>query len=168
MSQQKRGTSSSPSFSSSRAASLTTISSPLSSIHLKSIPSISSCLMSDPHALDNRERAASLCRNNNINQLEDLFALDAFSIDEKDEHGNALIHVAAQNGNKKILKILLRHGAQLNAKNSNGQTPLHYCFAYGYKELGEYLISKGADDSICNKDGLTCYEGLVDRDISAS
>jgi ankyrin repeat protein len=113
------------------------------------------------------EKAASLCRNNKIEQLEDFFALEAFSIDERDEYGNALIHVGAQNGNKKIIKMLLRNGAFINAQNSNGQTPLHFCFAFGYKDLGEYLISKGADDSLCNKYGFTCYEGLGDRNASA-
>ena len=54
-------------------------------------------------------------------------------------------HIAAQNGLKRIAKLLLRHGAALDAQNNRGCTPLHYCFTYGYGGLGQYLIGKGAD-----------------------
>jgi ankyrin repeat protein len=74
--------------------------------------------------------------------------------------GNTLLSVAAQNGNKSIIKALLRRGAGLNTQNHKGQTALHFCFTYGYTDLGNYLISKGADDTIENLACLTCYEGL--------
>ena len=87
--------------------------------------------------------------------------LDAgFPTDLKDPTGNTLLNVAAQNGQKSIIKALLRRGAALNTQNHNGQTPLHFCFTYGYEDLGKYLISKGADDTVQNFSGLTCYEGL--------
>ena len=61
---------------------------------------------------------------------------------------------------QRILKLLLRHNADINATNNSGNTVLHYCFSYGNEDLANYLIDKGADDSIVNIDGLTCYEGL--------
>ena len=82
------------------------------------------------------------------------------AIDAKDAAGNTLLHIAAQNGNKRVAKLCLRRGANVNEQNLNGQTCLHYCFAYGFEELAEYLMDKGADDSLVNADGLTCYEGL--------
>ncbi|CAM9103081.1 unnamed protein product, partial [Discosporangium mesarthrocarpum] len=81
-------------------------------------------------------------------------------IDYQDNQGICLLHVAAQNGNKRIVKLCLRKGADVNKRTHNGQTPLHYAYGYGFESLGEYLISKGCDDSITNADGLTCYEGL--------
>ncbi|KAG5189103.1 hypothetical protein JKP88DRAFT_243361 [Tribonema minus] len=77
-----------------------------------------------------------------------------------------LLHVAAQNGNKRIAKLCLRRGANINVQNFNGQTPLHYAFGYGFESLGQYLISKGARDDVLNKDGLTCYEGLSAEELS--
>jgi ankyrin repeat protein len=77
-----------------------------------------------------------------------------------------LLHVAAQNGNRRIAKLCLRRGAAVNTQTFNGQTALHYAFGYGFEALGEYLISKGADDSITNKQGLTCYEGLSADELS--
>ena len=79
---------------------------------------------------------------------------------------HSLLHVCAQNGNKRIAKLCLRRGASIATQNLNGQTVLHYCFSYGFSELGEYFITKGADDSVRNADGLTCYEGLEMDDVN--
>ncbi|GMH87477.1 hypothetical protein TrVE_jg11590 [Triparma verrucosa] len=87
-------------------------------------------------------------------------------IDYPDAVGNTLLMVACQNGNKRIAKLCLRRGAELNKQNINGQSCLHYAFGYGFEDLGEYLIEKGADDSLKNADNLTCYEGLNMTDVS--
>ncbi|GMH73627.1 hypothetical protein TL16_g06244 [Triparma laevis f. inornata] len=87
-------------------------------------------------------------------------------IDYPDAVGNTLLMVACQNGNKRIAKLCLRRGAELNKQNINGQSCLHYGFGYGFEDLGEYLIDKGADDSLKNADNLTCYEGLNMTDVS--
>jgi ankyrin repeat protein len=67
----------------------------------------------------------------------------AVAVDARDQFGNSALTVACQNGNKRIAKVLLRQGADINQQNSKGNSPMHYCFAFGYAELGEYLISKG-------------------------
>ena len=89
-------------------------------------------------------------------------ALDSgMGVDTRDKYGNTLLHIACQNGNKRLLKMLLRSHADIDAVNKNGNTGLHFCFMYAYYGLGEYLISKGADDTIRNESNQTCYE--VDR-----
>jgi len=97
--------------------------------------------------------------NNRYKQVEELFAMGV-PPDTRDEHGNTCMHVAAQNGNKRLIKAALRWGADINVQNKQGQTPIHYLFAYKYEELAAYLISKGADDTIQNQFGYTCYDGL--------
>jgi len=97
--------------------------------------------------------------NNRYKQVEELFAMGV-PPDTRDEHGNTCMHVAAQNGNKRLIKAALRWGADINVQNKQGQTPTHYLFAYKYEELAAYLISKGADDTIQNQFGYTCYDGL--------
>jgi len=105
--------------------------------------------------------AFSKARHGKRNDL--IAMLDAgCPVDLKDEQGNTLLNIGAQNGHKSIIKALLRRGAALNTQNHNGQTPLHFCFTYGFTDLGNYLISKGADDTVQNFGGLTCYEGLGD------
>ncbi|GBG31159.1 Ankyrin repeat domain-containing protein 1 [Hondaea fermentalgiana] len=98
-------------------------------------------------------------KNLNMERLEEAIEFGV-NVAERDENGNTLFLMAAQQGSKRFVKFLLRRGADINAQNLQGNTALHYCFQYSYNELAEYLISKGADDSLLNKDGLTAYEGL--------
>ena len=71
---------------------------------------------------------------------------------------NTMLLQCAQNGQKRIAKLLLRNFASMNAQNDKGDTAMHYCFKFKYIELGEYLKSKGADDTLRNSKGQTCYE----------
>ena len=112
---------------------------------------------------------SSLVRNNRVADLE--AALDSpeccVNVNAEDAQGNTLLCVAAQNGNKRIIKLLLRRGAAINHCNLRGNSPLHFLYAFGYKELGVYLVGKGADDSIRNHDGLTPYEGTTGESLKA-
>ncbi|CAM9381727.1 unnamed protein product, partial [Choristocarpus tenellus] len=114
------------------------------------------------------EKITSLARHGRYDDMETYMKQDDWnmSIDYEDEHGITILHVAAQNGNKRIVKLCLRKGADINKRNHNGQTALHYAYGYGFESLGEYLVSKGADDTITNADGLTCYEGLNKDDLN--
>lgn len=109
-------------------------------------------------------------------------ALDAgAAVDSRDESGNTAFLLAAQQGLKRMCKLLLRRGADMNARNLRGNTALHYCHMYGFADLGaspqvvaglrgsdrrhaplsrpaQYFVSKGADDTLANAEGLTCYE----------
>jgi hypothetical protein len=79
----------------------------------------------------------------------------------RDEYGNTILTIACQNGNKKVAKLVLRRGADINARNHKGNTPLHYCFHYGYGDtLGQYLMEKGANSSIRNNAGRPCWDGV--------
>ena len=113
-------------------------------------------------------RVCSLCRHSKFSDVESLVNQPDWNvpIDFQDDMGNTLLHVVCQNGNRRLAKLCLRRGADINVKNLNGQTPLHFAFGYGYQDLGEYLVHRGADDSIQNKDGLMPYEGLGERELA--
>ncbi|CAM9178964.1 unnamed protein product, partial [Ectocarpus fasciculatus] len=115
------------------------------------------------------KKACSLARHGKFVEVEELMNQPDWnvSMEYKDEQGNTLLHIAAQNGNKRMIKLCLRREADINSQNLGGQTPLHYAYAYGYGDVGEYLIRKGADDTVRNKDKLTCYEGLDAGDLAA-
>ena len=110
---------------------------------------------------------ASWARHGKYREIEDAMNQSDWTlpIDYQDELGNTLLQIAVQNGNKRITKLCLRRGAEINKQNLGGQTVMHYAFSYGFDELAEYLQSKGADDSLRNADGLTCYEGLSMDDV---
>ena len=83
-----------------------------------------------------------------------------------DEQGNTLLILAAQQGSKRMCKLLLRRGANINRQNViTGNTVLHYCFLFSHEDLAKYLISKGADDTILNANGITCYEAALSEDV---
>ena len=104
------------------------------------------------------EALASMIRNCKIDLLLSHFEERQAVNYRESSTGNTLLHVACQNGNKRAIKCCLRQGADLNAQNNHGNTPMHFLIMYGYYELSEYVKTKGADDSILNRDGLTCYE----------
>lgn len=78
-----------------------------------------------------------------------------------DAHGNSTLHVAVQSDQRRVMRLLLDHGADPNAQNKRGQTPLHYAYKYRFDEAIKLLMERGADDTITNWAGLTCYEGLT-------
>jgi ankyrin repeat protein len=68
--------------------------------------------------------------------------------------------VACQNGHARIVKALLRSGANVQAVNRSGNTGLHYACSFGFTVLADFLISQGANDAVRNLAGLTPYEGI--------
>jgi len=114
------------------------------------------------------ERVCSLCRHSKFADVESLVNQPDWNVpvDYQNDMGNTLLHIVAQNGNKRLVKLCLRRGCNINLQNLTGQTALHFAYGYGYDELGDYLVSKGCDDSIKNKDGLTCYEGLGEAELN--
>jgi len=77
-----------------------------------------------------------------------------------DSYGNTLFHVACQNGNKRVAKLVVKYGCDMDTQNAKGNTGLHFLFAYGYPEVAEYFITKGADEHIRNELGKVAREGI--------
>lgn len=68
--------------------------------------------------------------------------------------------MACQSGNKRIAKLIIKNGGNMDAQNERGNTGLHYLFAYGYTDVAEYFISKGADEHVRNAAGLSARVGI--------
>ena len=105
----------------------------------------------------------SFARHGHYKELEKLF-LEGINPDSKDKYGNTLLIISAQNNNKRILKICLRYGAQINMQNIMGNTALHFAKEYGYDDIFEYLIKKGANPEIKNLRGVPARCGLYNND----
>jgi ankyrin repeat protein len=101
----------------------------------------------------------SFARHNKYKYLESLFE-QGLNPDSKDENGNTILIIAAQNNNKRILKLALRYGAQINMQNIMGNTALHFAKEYQYDNIFKYLIQKGADPEIKNIKGYKAKNGI--------
>ena len=66
-------------------------------------------------------------------------------VNEKDQNGRSLLHIASTNGHLEVCKLLLENGANVNEFDNNNFTPLHCAVYYGHENIIKLLISFGAD-----------------------
>jgi ankyrin repeat protein len=71
------------------------------------------------------------------------------------DNGWPLLTVAAKNGDKPMVELLLNAGADVNAKNYSNEVALMYAALYGHKEIVELLLAKNADVNVKNAAGAT-------------
>jgi ankyrin repeat protein len=63
-----------------------------------------------------------------------------------ESQGGTPLHAAVAKDNIEVAEVLIKNGAELNAKLSNDHhTPLHLVARYGHKAAAGLLIAKGAD-----------------------
>ena len=55
------------------------------------------------------------------------------------------MHLSAGNGHLEIVKLLLEHGADMHAMNTEGETPYEVSWRSGYREISDLLRKNGAD-----------------------
>jgi len=94
-------------------------------------------------------------QHNRYKEVEESLASNPGLVHECNDHGNTLLAISCQNNRKRFVKLLLRHGADINHQNALGNSALHYCSEYSYHDLGDYLISKNANIGARNHSGQT-------------
>src|SRR5260221_13943894 len=70
----------------------------------------------------------------------------------------APLHIASREGNLKVVRLLLDHGADVNAKTQDHCTALHFASMLGYFEIAEALLKHGANVGMGNDSGRIPYE----------
>ena len=84
--------------------------------------------------------------------------------DPSDYNGNGetcLMLCSICNVDLSIAKLLLCHGADVNATDSRGETALMYAVQRGQEELVRILLSHGADKYIMNRQNDNCIDLAV-------
>ena len=90
------------------------------------------------------------------NVTAELLLVEGVEVDAKASDGKTALHIAAQFGNEEMVLVLLRYGAEFNAKADHrgsrkerklygGRTPLHWAAAEGYSNIIQILLDNGAD-----------------------
>ncbi len=100
--------------------------------------SVDYCYCSWSHR-NNKIVARKWCRCANLTSLEDMTPL----------------HIAAYGGSTDIVRLLLNHGANVNAEDLNGNSALHFAARKGQTDVARLLLDRGANMEACALDGST-------------
>jgi uncharacterized protein len=73
------------------------------------------------------------------------------------------LHSAASARNLAAARLLLEHGAPVNARQQAGWVPIHAAAQNGDRDLVELLLAHGADTAIANDDGKTAAMVAKDK-----
>jgi len=80
-------------------------------------------------------------------------------VNARTDKGSTPLHHAATEGHPDVAEVLIRHGADVNARISGpgwaGFTPLHWAAYNGQKEVVQLLLSNRADVGAQDNDGFT-------------
>uniref|UniRef100_A0A6I8NSX8 Myosin XVI n=1 Tax=Ornithorhynchus anatinus TaxID=9258 RepID=A0A6I8NSX8_ORNAN len=72
------------------------------------------------------------------------------SVNEKNNEGVTLLHMACASGYKEVVTLILEHGADLNVMDSQYWTPLHVASKYGQTHLVKLLLMHQANPNLLN------------------
>jgi uncharacterized protein len=72
------------------------------------------------------------------------------------------LHSAASSRNLAAVRLLVEHGAPVNARQQGGWVPIHAAAQNGDREMVDLLLAHGADVDITNNDGKT--PAMIARD----
>lgn len=56
-----------------------------------------------------------------------------------------------------MARLLIEHGAQVNARDPHGKTALMFAAMFNRIEIIELLLAHGADSSLKTSDGMTAF-----------
>jgi ankyrin repeat protein len=73
----------------------------------------------------------------------------------RDSDNDSLLHIAARNGDRCAVELLLEAGVDANLLGDMGSTPLHYAKEKQHSEVAKLLIEHGAREDIRNEFGKT-------------
>lgn len=80
---------------------------------------------------------------------------DHKALSAPDENGWTPLHLAALNGQRPMIELLISLGASPNCRDNIGRSPLHLAAREGHYEAIRCLLDRGADVNARNKFGTT-------------
>ena len=85
-----------------------------------------------------------------------LFLEAGMNADAKNDAGETALQAAVIEGHADIVKLLIKHDANVNAASDTGSvTPLHYAAGNGHADIVKLLIDHGADINVKDGGGYT-------------
>ncbi|WP_051359856.1 ankyrin repeat domain-containing protein [Adhaeribacter aquaticus] len=71
-------------------------------------------------------------KSGNLEEVKSLLDNEPDIVNTKDNKGYTLLHLAAQEGNGDLIKLLLERGADINALTEDGQSPMEIAIKQGH------------------------------------
>ena len=111
---------------------------------------------------DDNDLNKSLLKNCKKGDKERVFEIlankDKININYQNENGWTALHFACDEGNLKIVEILIKAHAELNLINNEKKTPLHISVSHGYFDISKLLIENNANlDCVDNEKNLAIH-----------
>jgi hypothetical protein len=110
------------------------------------------------------------CMKNDLEMVQILLARGA-PVDHLDNMGRTTLHLAAQNGNPAMVRLLINHKADVNVRSRiRPETPLTLAAQGGHTDVVERLLAAGADPDAVDHFGRTALiyaENAGRKDIVA-
>jgi ankyrin repeat protein len=97
-------------------------------------------------------------KNGQVTRLKELLADDPTLIDARDKDGSTPLHCATWKGQQEVVALLIKAGADVNARNNNdhwGTTPMHAAAHANQAAIAQLLIDHGADLNAHDREGRT-------------
>ncbi|SMC20295.1 Ankyrin repeat-containing protein [Andreprevotia lacus DSM 23236] len=92
-------------------------------------------------------------------QVKDMLNRCQPELDKMSKEGWYPLHVAAYYGSVEVIELLVKKGADINARGTyDDMTPLHMAVSYGKPEFVKALLANGADKSLKSASGKTAYD----------
>lgn len=88
-------------------------------------------------------------------ELLDLIAAGDVDCNERGPAGETPLHEVAARGFLKVVRRLLKLGAEVNARSNYKATPLWWAAKRGHAKVAKALIDAGADPCLADFDGVT-------------
>ncbi len=85
------------------------------------------------------------CRRGDLDAVRALITADPDSVDADDEHGWRPIFHAGLWRQESVVRLLVEHGADVNAKNDRGHTVLYCAGGHGHLDTVQMLLEVGVD-----------------------
>ncbi|WP_341808555.1 ankyrin repeat domain-containing protein [Wolbachia endosymbiont (group E) of Neria commutata] len=89
-------------------------------------------------------------------RIQELLANSFHGINEQDESGETVLHLAARFSDYERVKLLIEKGADVNAKNNEGKTPLHSAALSGKVGSVSAMIEAGSNRSPAKQREASC------------
>lgn len=106
-------------------------------------------IVENQRLVDRQTTALMLAARKNNEKMVDFLLKKGANPDlASNSPGQTPLHIAASQGYIEIVRLLLKKGASINARDSEGNTPLFFAVYNGQKDMVTFLLRNGADQNI--------------------